>query len=132
MTNKNEIVPVKDMENISIEELLNSQNYISPEVNIYENENEFVLVADMPGVSRDKIKVKINSDSLLLFGQIDYENEVKRDYVLNEREIGNYYRTFKISETVNKEKIEAKYENGQLIIVLPKQEKAKPRTIDIH
>ena len=132
MTNKNEIVPVKDMENISIEELLNSQNYISPEVNIYENENEFVLGADMPGVSRDKIKVKINSDSLLLFGQIDYENEVKRDYVLNEREIGNYYRTFKISETVNKEKIEAKYENGQLIIVLPKQEKAKPRTIDIH
>ncbi len=132
MTDKKEIVPVRDLQNKSIEDLLETQNYISPEVNIYENDTEFVLIADMPGVSRDRIKVKIDEDSLIMFGQIDYANEINRDYILNEREIGNYYRLFKISDSVDRGKIEAKFDNGQLVVTLPKQDKIKPRTIDIN
>ncbi|GMR24930.1 MAG: Hsp20/alpha crystallin family protein [Ignavibacteria bacterium] len=129
--NNKEIIPVKVKGNSSIEELLVTQNYISPLVNIYENDDEFVLTAFMPGVVRDNVKVKVEADSLIMFGQIDYENEISRDYILNEQEIANYYRTFKISDTVDKSKIEARYDNGQLVVNLQKKEKAKPRRIDI-
>ncbi len=129
--NNKEIIPVKVKGNSSIEELLVTQNYISPLVNIYETDDEFILTAFMPGVVRDNVKVKVEADSLIMFGQIDYENEISRDYILNEQEIANYYRTFKISDTVDKSKIEARYDNGQLVVNLQKKEKAKPRRIDI-
>jgi len=132
MAEKNELLPIRSVENKSIEELIRTQNYISPDVNIYDNGDEFILIADMPGSARDRVKVKVEDDSLLMFGQIDYDNDVKRDYLLLEREIGNYYRIFKISETVDREKIEAKFENGQLIVRLPKKKKVKPKKIEIN
>jgi HSP20 family protein len=130
MENK-ELIPVKENINNSIDELLEKQNYVSPYVNIYETDNEFVLVANMPGLLRDDLKVKVDKDSLVMFGKIEYEKEVNKNYILNEIEIGNYYRTFNISDSVNQDKIEAKYDNGQLIVNLPKNEKIKPRKIDI-
>ena len=130
MENK-ELIPVKENISNSIDELLVKQNYVSPHVNIYETDNEFVLVANMPGVLRDDLKVKVENDSLVMFGKIDYDKALNKNYILNEIEIGNYYRTFNISDSVNQDKIEAKYDNGQLIVNLPKNEKIKPRKIDI-
>ena len=130
MENK-EMIPVKENINNSIDELLEKQNYISPRVNIYETNDEFVLVANMAGVLRDDLKVKVEKDSLTMFGKIDYDKQTNKNYILKELEIGNYYRTFNISDSVNQEKIEAKYDNGQLVVSLPKNEKIKPRKIDI-
>jgi HSP20 family protein len=130
MENK-EMIPVKVKGNSSVEELLETQNYISPLVNIYETDNEFVLTANLPGVVRDNVKVRVEGDALIMFGAIQYEEEFNRNYLLNEQEIANYYRTFKISDTVDHSNIEARYDNGQLIINLPKNEKVKPRTINI-
>jgi len=127
----NEMVPVKENINESIVGLLEKQNYVKPYVNIYETDSDFILVANMPGVSRSNLKVKIENNSLIMFGRIDYEKQINHSYILNEHEIGNYYRTFNISDSVNQEKIEAKYDNGQLIVNLPKNDKIKPRKIDI-
>ncbi len=130
MENK-EMIPVKEEKNNLIEELLETQNYVSPLVKIYETDNEFVLSADMPGVVRKDVKVKVEKDLLILFGQIDYANEINKNYILNEQELGNYYRTFRISDSVDQSNIEAKYDNGKLVVNLPKNEKVKPRTINI-
>jgi len=130
MENK-EMIPVKEEKNNLIEELLETQNYVSPLVNIYETDDEFILSADMPGVVRKDVKVKVEKDLLIMFGQIDYANETNKNYILNEQELGNYYRTFKISDSVDQSNIEAKYDNGQLVVNLPKNEKVKPRTINI-
>ncbi len=130
MENK-EMIPVKEEKNNLIEELLESQNYVSPLVNIYETDNEFVLSADMPGVVRKDVKVKVEKDLLIMFGRIDYVNEINKNYILNEQELGNYYRTFRISDSVDQSNIEAKYDNGKLVVNLPKNEKVKPRTINI-
>jgi HSP20 family protein len=130
MENK-EMIPVKEEKNNLIEELLETQNYVSPLVNIYETDDEFVLSADMPGVVRKDVKVKVEKDLLILFGQIDYVNEINKNYILNEQELGNYYRTFRISDSVDQSNIEAKYDNGKLVVNLPKNEKVKPRTINI-
>jgi HSP20 family protein len=127
----NEMIPVKENINDLISGLLEKQNYVKPYVNIYETDSDFVLVANMPGVSRSDLKVKVEKDSLIMFGKIDYDKQINNHYILNEQEIGNYYRMFNISDSVNQEKIEAKYDNGQLIVNLPKNEKIKPRKIDI-
>ena len=52
----------------------------------------------------------------------NYHEAINRDYILNENEIGNYFRKFKISDSIDKTKISAKYDNGQLIVNLPKSE----------
>lgn len=130
MENK-EMVPVKEMRTNFINELLDTQNHISPLVNIYETDDEFVLTANMPGVVRDNVKVRVEDDMLIMFGAIQYEEAINRNYILNEGEIGNYYRKFKISDSVDQSNIEARYDNGQLVVNLQKKEKVKPRRIDI-
>ena len=86
----------------------------------------------MPGVKRENIRVKIEGEDLFIFGKVNYHERNNYKYILNENEIGNYYRRFKLSESIDQSKIEAMYENGQLVIVMPKDEKLKARTIEIN
>lgn len=131
MKESKEIISVEETNNQSIDEMLRTENYITPMVDIFEMPDEFVLSANMPGISRKNIQVKVDDKLLVLFGKIDYTQAVNRKYILNENEIANYYRQFNISDTIDETKIEAKYDNGQLVVRLPKHDKAKLRTINI-
>jgi len=131
MNDSKEIVSVEETNNQSIDELLRNENYITPLVDIFEITDEFVLTTNMPGISRKNIQVKVDDKLLVLFGKIDYTDAVNKKYILNENEIGNYYRQFNISDAIDETKIEAKYDNGQLVVRLPKHDKAKLRTISI-
>jgi len=131
MSQSKEIIAVKSLNNYSIEEILRTQESVSPASDIYENPDEYILIASMPGVTRNDIQVKVLDDSLIIFGRINYNEALSRDYILNENEIGNFFRKFRISDTIDTAEINAKYDNGQLIVHLPKKENVKPRTIDI-
>jgi HSP20 family protein len=131
MSDNKEIIAVKAFNNNSIDEILRNENNVQPLTDIYENTDEYILIANMPGVSRSEIQVKVIDESLIVFGRINYNEVVNKDYILNESEIGNYFRKFKISDSIDKTRISAKYDNGQLFVNLPKNEKIKPRTIDI-
>jgi HSP20 family molecular chaperone IbpA len=131
MSDSKEIIAVKALNNNSIDEILRSENNVQPLTDIYENTDEYILIANMPGVSRSEIQVKVIDESLIVFGRINYNEVVNKEYILNESEIGNYFRKFKISDSIDKTRISAKYDNGQLFVNLPKNEKIKPRTIDI-
>lgn len=129
MTENKEMIKVDEKQNW--EEALNSEIWISPVVDVYETEKDFILLANMPGVERKNIKLKLENDALVIMGKIDYESAKNRNYILKETETGNYLRKFKIADTIDQSNIEAKFENGQLIVVLAKSEKIKPVTIDI-
>ena len=131
MSENKEIIAVRNLNNHSIEEILNKQNSVLPSSDIYENTDEYILTANMPGVARNDIQVKIVDESLIIFGKIKYDEVMSREYILNENELGNYFRKFRISDTIDKTKISAKYDDGQLVVMLPKHEKVKPRKIDI-
>ena len=131
MSQNKEIIAIRNLNNHSIEEILSKQNSVSPSTDIYENPDEFMLIANMAGVPRSKVQVKVINDSLIVFGKINYDEAVSRNYILNENEVGNYFRKFKISDSIDETKISAKYDNGQLIVTLPKHEKVKPKKIDI-
>lgn len=131
MSENKELIAIKNFDNYTLEEILIRQKSVSPSSDIYENSDDYVMIVNMPGVSRNEIQVKVIDESLIVFGKINYDEVINQEYLLNETELGNYFRKFKISDSIDKTKISAKYDNGQLIVNLPKNEKAKPRNIDI-
>jgi HSP20 family protein len=130
MSDNKDIVAVKDKEQ-NWEEVLETESVVAPFVDVYETDDDFHLVANMPGVTRDDVKLKLEEESLSIFGKVNYKDLKNRKYILNENEIGNYYRKFRISNSVDETKIEARFENGQLTVKLPKHDRIKPRTIEI-
>ncbi len=132
MNQSKELVNVNSTERKTWDEVLERETSYAPLVDIYETDDDFVLVANMPGVTRDNIQLKLEDNSLVIFGKIDYEDKINRKYILNENEIGHYFRRFRISDNVDASRIRAKFENGQLMINLPKHERAKPKTIQIQ
>jgi HSP20 family protein len=132
MNNNKDLVSVKETEHSSIDELLEKETFLAPLTDIYETEDEFTLTANMPGVPRENIQLKLEDTSLAIFGRINFAEAIRRNYVLNENAIGNYYRKFNISNSIDETRIEAKFENGQLIVKLPKHDRVKPRTISVR
>lgn len=130
MTDTKELVKVDN--NSSWDEALENESWIAPMVNIYETDDEFDMTAFMPDVDRNNLKIKLEEGSLIIMGRINYEETINRKYILNEYAVGNYYRKFKISDTIDNNKIEAKFENGVLSVKLPKHDRVKPRTIEIN
>ena len=130
MSDNKDIVAIKDNEQ-NWEEVLETESVVAPYVDVYETDDDFHLVANMPGVTRDDVKLKLEEESLSIFGKVNYKDLKNRKYILNENEIGNYYRKFRISNSVDETKIEARFENGQLTVKLPKHDRIKPRTIEI-
>lgn len=132
MTENKELISVNESGSQNWENLLEKERITAPLVDIFETTDEYILVANMPGVSRDNVKVKLEEESLVIFGKLnDYKDSAARKYLLNESEVANYYRRFRISNSIDETKINAKFELGQLTLVLPKHERIKPRTIAI-
>lgn len=129
MVQNHEVTEVKNK--ISWEEALERESWVAPLIDIYETEQDFFLTAQMPGVSKENVKIKLEEGHLIIMGRISFDETVNRKYVLKESETGNFYRRFKISEGIDESKIDAKLENGVLSVVLPKHERLKPKTIEI-
>ena len=105
---------------------------LSPEVDIEETEAEFLITADLPGVEEKNIGITVKDGVLTVSGhrETTVEHEATTT-VLRERSSGSFQRSFRISRTVNSEKIAASYKNGVLQVVLPKAEETKPRQIQV-
>jgi HSP20 family molecular chaperone IbpA len=102
---------------------------VAPLVDIYENEDEILLHADMPGVENKDITVNIDNGKLSLTGI----RKIESNGAVQWEEFGNveYQRNFSVPQTINVEKINAVLKDGVLRLHLPKSEAAKPRQIEI-
>lgn len=116
----------------SWEEALEKESWVAPLVDIYETNDDYFLVANMPGVEKEDVKVKIEEGDLVIMGRVNFLGEMKKKYLMKEIDSSNYYRKFKLSESVDNDKINAKMENGRLNVHLPKVERIKPKTIEIN
>lgn len=105
----------------------------TPAVDIKENEDNFVIVADIPGVDPKDIEVHMENGVLSIKGQRESEKkEEKEGYKRVERSYGSFYRRFSMPESADPNKINAKSKNGVLEITIPKQEKEQPRKIEVQ
>ena len=107
-----------------------SEKYLIPATDIYETEKDIKLVADLPGVKKENLKVIVKNDELQLEGFVEPWSKNEK-LLYSEIYHYNYKRSFILSDTIDKDKISAKMDNGVLYISLPKEEKALPREIPI-
>jgi HSP20 family protein len=101
-----------------------------PNVDIVEKHEELLVVADMPGVKSGEIDIRFEDGELTIHGPTVSRQEGVR-YMLQEYGVGDFYRTFRVSERVDAAKINAEYKDGVLLLHLPKVEAAKPRKIKV-
>jgi HSP20 family protein len=104
----------------------------APAVDIFENGDDLVIRAEIPGVEKDDVDISVRNNSLTLRGERKREQEINDDNAYRlERSYGNFVRSFTLPRTVDSSRISAKYSNGVLDIILPKAEEAKPKRIEI-
>ena len=103
-----------------------------PPVDVVEEGDNLVFRAELPGVSRDDIEVKVENGVLTLRGEKRQEKETGAEAAHRvERIYGAFHRSFTLPSSVDAEKVQAHYKDGVLTLVLPKAEQAKPRKIAI-
>ncbi len=103
-----------------------------PAVDIYEDEKSVTLLAEMPGISKNGVEVKLEDCDLSIVGIVPDDNEMEgKNVLLQEFENGSYIRKFTVSETIDQDKIEAIMADGILKLILPKVQPAQPKKIAI-
>ena len=104
----------------------------TPNVDIYENKDEIVLEAELPGMDREDFELTIENNVLTLRGERRFEKKEETDnYHRVERAYGAFSRSFTLPQTVSPENATADYKNGVLRVVLHKREEVKARRIEI-
>jgi HSP20 family protein len=104
-----------------------------PAVDVFETEqHELVVKAELPGIKREDIDLKVENNVLTIRGERKRDAEIKQDaYQRVERTYGAFARSFTLPSTVNPEAVKAEFKDGVLTIVLPAREEAKPRQVQI-
>jgi HSP20 family protein len=104
----------------------------NPSVDIYENKEQIVLEAELPGMNRDDFELSVENNVITLRGERQFEKKDDTDnYHRVERSYGSFTRSFTLPQTVSAEGATAEYRNGVLRVTLPKREETKARRIQI-
>ncbi len=104
-----------------------------PPVNVYEDKDHVAIEAQLPGIDLSDIELSVKEQTLELRGERKVEDEKSKDgYHIQEAHYGTFSRSFSLPDTVNPDEAKATYDKGVLTITIPKQEKAKPRAIQIE
>jgi len=122
-------VPAQTPQTTTPAETREPSRYLVPPVDIYETKDALVVVADMPGVEKADMDVRIENGLLTLRGVPKHGTEgelIREEFVLLE-----YYRQFTLGEEIDQDNIQAALTHGVMTLTLPKAEKAKPRAIEV-
>ena len=113
----------------SREETRSQERYVTPPVDIYETGEGLVVKADLPGVAKENLEVRVENNLLTIRGKSTHV--APGEPIYREYELANFFRQFELNERVDQAKISADLKHGVLTLNLPKAEEAKPRTIDV-
>jgi HSP20 family molecular chaperone IbpA len=102
-----------------------------PVTDIFETPEALTVVLEMPGVDRNSIEASVENDVVTIEGRIDFAKYEGMQPVYTEYNVGNYSRSFQVSNRIDQSKISAEMKDGVVTLVLPKAEQAKPRKIPV-
>ena len=103
----------------------------NPPIDIYETPDGLVLYADLPGVASEGLDLQVQDNRLTLFGRVTSEASETAQMLHQEYHIGDFLRSFILSDEVDHDRIQAKLTNGVLRVELPRAPRAKPRRIEV-
>ena len=106
------------------------QEYLLPEVNIFETKDGYVLEAEMPGVGKEGLEITLEGSEITIMGHRPTETPAG-ELLFRERRLADYRRVFELDPAVDTTKVSAKMEQGVLTLTLPKSERVKPRKIAV-
>lgn len=111
-------------------ELIHEGDFFTPAVDIYETADEIVMNVDLPGVKPEDLDIDLREDTLTIVGKVA-ESETEGNDLLVEYRVGHYYRSFLLTDVIDRATISANLADGMLKLKLPKAAKAVPRKIPI-
>ncbi|MEX2029432.1 MAG: Hsp20/alpha crystallin family protein [Anaerolineales bacterium] len=104
----------------------------SPAVDLYQTDDEVMVVATLPGVKSEDLNISVTGDVLTIRGAVKGESSSKgANYHLRERSFGSFSRSLALPTAVLADKARAEFENGILTLTLPKADEVKPKTITV-
>ena len=104
----------------------------APAVDIFENEHELVVKADLPDVKPEDLDIRVENNILTIRGERKFEKEEKdKKYHRIERSYGNFLRSFTLPDGADGSKVNAEFKDGVLALTIPKREEAKPKQIKV-
>ena len=106
------------------------EEYVAPQVNIFETKDGYVLEAEMPGVNREGLEITLEDNEITIVGHLTTEAGSGQP-LFRERHAADYRRAFELDPAIDASKISARMEQGVLTLTLPKSEKVKPRKIRV-
>jgi len=108
------------------------QRSVAPAVDIFEDAHGITLLADMPGVSRERLDVRLDGDTLVVEGTVDLASPDGMRPLWAEINVPRFRRTFRLSRELDPARIEATLKDGVLSLRIPKQPQAQPRRIAVE
>jgi HSP20 family molecular chaperone IbpA len=108
------------------------QPYVVPPVDVFENDNAITVLADLPGVARDQLQVRVDGDTLTLEATATTAGPANLELLVGEARCPTYRRQFTLSRELDSGRIEAQLRDGVLRLTIPKAEEAKPRRIQVQ
>jgi HSP20 family protein len=133
MAEETKEMEIHEQEKVQTEgaERMRSRPTFVPRADIFETEGSVLLAVDMPGASEDTIDVTLDKDTLTIRANSTHDGPEGYTLAFAEFEAGDYERSFRLTDQIDREKIEAVYSDGVLNLTLPKAEKAKARKISV-
>lgn len=109
---------------------LHQEEFVAPEVNIFETKDGYVLEAEMPGVNKDGLEITLEGTEITIVGR--RQTDTPRGQTLfRESSNAHYRRVFELDPAIDTSKVAARMDQGVLRLTLPKSEKVKPRKITV-
>jgi HSP20 family protein len=102
-----------------------------PPINIFQQADDFVAIAELPGVSKDEINIQVQDKVIRISGRKTVQDEAASSAHRRERISGRFDRTITLPVQIDADRLQAEYQNGMLLLQIPRAESDKPRTIRI-
>jgi len=103
-----------------------------PPVDVIEDSSGITLYADLPGVPKDKLTIRVEADSLSIEGEVSLPVGANVEARHAEVNLSRYHRAFTLGQELDREKVAAEFKNGVLKLHIPKAEHAKPRKVEVR
>lgn len=108
------------------------QPHVVPPVDVFENDHAITLLADLPGVSREQLQLRVDGDALVIEATASTQGPQDMQLVYGEAQYPTYRRRFTLSRELDTSRVEAQLRDGVLKLTIPKAEEARPRRIEVR
>lgn len=133
MAEKTKAMEIKEQEQVEMESSERTRDVpcFVPRADIIETEEDYQLTLDMPGVDENSIDITLEKNTLTINGYTNFQRPEGYSLAAAEYRIGDYERSFRLTDKIDQDRIDAAYHDGVLELVLPKAEEAKARKIKV-